>query len=57
MGSIDTLNPEDAWILRRYYEDFVHAGAKLTAEKRERVKAINEELSSLQTLGQPIIHF
>lgn len=49
IGSIDTLNPEDAWILRRYYEDFVHAGAKLTAEKRERVKAINEELSSLQT--------
>lgn len=49
IGSIDTLSPEDAWILRRYYEDFVHAGAKLTAEKRERVKAINEELSSLQT--------
>lgn len=49
MGSIDTLSPEDAWILRRYYEDFVHAGAKLTADKRERVKAINEELSSLQT--------
>ncbi|MFM8752282.1 MAG: M3 family peptidase, partial [Actinomycetota bacterium] len=49
MEAIDSLNPEDAWILRRYYEDFVHAGAKLTPEKRERVKAINEELSSLQT--------
>ena len=49
MEAVDSLNPEDAWILRRYYEDFVHAGAKLTAEKRERVKAINEELSSLQT--------
>ena len=49
MNSVDALNPEDAWILRRYYEDFVHAGAKLTAEKRERVKAINEELTSLQT--------
>ncbi|MFM8898112.1 MAG: M3 family peptidase, partial [Actinomycetota bacterium] len=49
METIDSLNPEDAWILRRYYEDFVHAGAKLTPEKRERVKAINEELSSLQT--------
>jgi peptidyl-dipeptidase Dcp len=49
MDSIDTLSPEDAWILRRYYEDFVHAGAELTADKRERVKAINEELSSLQT--------
>ena len=49
MEVVDSLNPEDAWILRRYYEDFVHAGAKLTPEKRERVKAINEELSSLQT--------
>ena len=49
MDSIDTLSPEDAWILRRYYEDFVHAGAELTADQRERVKAINEELSSLQT--------
>jgi peptidyl-dipeptidase Dcp len=49
MEAVDSLNPEDAWILHRYYEDFVHAGAKLTPEKRERVKAINEELSSLQT--------
>jgi len=49
MDSVDSLNAEDAWILQRYYEDFVHAGAKLTPEKRERVKAINEELSSLQT--------
>ena len=49
METVDSLNPEDAWILRRYYEDFVHAGAKLTPDKRERVKAINEELSSLQT--------
>jgi len=49
MEVVDSLNPEDAWILRRYYEDFVHAGAKLTPEKRERVKAINEELSCLQT--------
>lgn len=49
MEAVDSLNPEDAWILHRYYEDFVHAGAKLPPEKRERVKAINEELSSLQT--------
>ena len=49
MGSIASLNAEDAWILRKYYEDFVHAGAELSPEKRERVKSINEELSSLQT--------
>ena len=49
MDSISSLNSEDAWILRKYYEDFVHAGAELSPEKRERVKAINEELSSLQT--------
>ena len=49
MDSISSLNAEDAWILRKYYEDFVHAGAELSPDKRERVKSINEELSSLQT--------
>ena len=49
MSIIESLNAEDAWILRRYYEDFLHAGAELSVASRERVKAINEELSSLQT--------
>ena len=43
------LNPEDSWVLNKYYEDFLQAGADLDPEKRERVKEINEELSTLET--------
>ena len=43
------LNPEDSWVLKKYYEDFIQAGADLDPEKRERVKEINEELSTLET--------
>ena len=44
------LNPEDSWVLKKYYEDFLQAGADLDPEKRERVKEINEELSTLETI-------
>jgi peptidyl-dipeptidase Dcp len=44
-----TLTPEDAKLLERTYENMVHAGAKLTPDQRERVKAINTELSTLTT--------
>jgi peptidyl-dipeptidase Dcp len=43
------LPAEDAWLLQRYYKDFLQAGAALDEEARNRVKAINEELSSLET--------
>ena len=43
------LNPEDSWVLKKYYEDFIQAGADLDPKKRERVKEINEELSTLET--------
>ncbi len=43
------LNTEDAWLLERYYKDLIHAGAHLTETERERLKALNEELSKLQT--------
>lgn len=43
------LDSESAWLLQRYYRDFLQAGAALDEETRERVKRINEELSSLQT--------
>lgn len=49
MEKHESLSEEDAWILKKYYEDFVYAGAELSEEARERVKKINEELSSLQT--------
>ena len=44
-----TLNAEDSWILQKYFDDFIQAGADLSQDKRERVKAINEELSTLET--------
>jgi peptidyl-dipeptidase Dcp len=44
------LNTEDAWLLERYYKDLIHQGAHLTEAQRERLKELNEELSSLETL-------
>lgn len=50
-----TMTPEDARLLERTYEEMVHAGAMLTPEQRERVKAINTELSTLATrFGQDL---
>lgn len=49
------LSVEDTRLLERQYEQMVHAGAELTAEQRERVKAINTELSTLTTkFGQTV---
>lgn len=44
-----TMTPEDAKLLERTYDDMVHAGALLSDAERERVKAINGELSTLTT--------
>ncbi len=44
------LNSEDAWLLERYFKDLIHAGAHLTDAQRARLKELNEELSSLETL-------
>ena len=50
-----SMTPEDARLLERTYEEMVHAGAMLTPEQRERVKAINTELSTLTTkFGQDL---
>ena len=43
------MTPEDAKLLENTYEGMVHAGALLTDAQRERVKAINSELSTLTT--------
>ncbi|HEU4821242.1 MAG TPA: M3 family metallopeptidase [Qipengyuania sp.] len=50
-----SMMKEDARLLERTYEEMVHAGAMLTPEQRERVKAINTELSTLATqFGQQV---
>lgn len=43
------LSEEDAWLLEKYYQDFIHAGAHLSEAERARLTEINEELSGLQT--------
>jgi peptidyl-dipeptidase Dcp len=43
------LDPESAYLLERYYKDFVRAGAKLSDADKENLKKINAELATLQT--------
>ena len=43
------LDAESKWLLERYYKDFVRAGAKLSEADKTKLKAINLELSTLQT--------
>ena len=43
------LDAESVWLIERYYRDFVHAGAKLSADDREELKSLNEKLSKLGT--------
>src|SRR5258705_13512090 len=43
------LDPESAYLLERYYKDFVRAGAKLSDSEKEKLKKINAELAGLQT--------
>jgi peptidyl-dipeptidase Dcp len=43
------LDPESAYLLERYYKDFVRAGAKLSDSEKEKLKEINAELAGLQT--------
>ena len=42
------LDAEDLRLVELYYKDFHFAGAHLTAEQREELKALNEELSKLE---------
>src|SRR5216110_966024 len=43
------LDPDSAYLLERYYKDFVRAGAKLPDADKEKLKKINAELATLQT--------
>jgi peptidyl-dipeptidase Dcp len=43
------LDPESAYLLERYYKDFVRAGANLSSADKEKLKKINAELATLQT--------
>jgi peptidyl-dipeptidase Dcp len=49
--SIDELgiNEEERQVLLRYYRNFVRAGAQLSSAEKDRIRQINERLSSLST--------
>lgn len=44
-----TLTSEQSQVLQRHYQDFVRAGAKLSEAEQTRIRALNEQLSTLQT--------
>ncbi|MDR8409071.1 M3 family metallopeptidase [Nonomuraea sp. 3-1Str] len=46
---VTTEDPEEAWLLEKYREDFVRAGADLSETEQERLRELNEELSRLST--------
>ena len=43
------LDAQSAYLLERYYKDFVRAGANLSDADKEKLKKINAELATLQT--------
>lgn len=43
------LDAESKRLLERYYKDFVRAGAKLSDADKTKLKALNQEIASLQT--------
>jgi peptidyl-dipeptidase Dcp len=46
------LTAEQMQVLKIYYDDFVHAGAQLSAADQTRLKALNTQLASLETSYQ-----
>jgi peptidyl-dipeptidase Dcp len=46
------LNPEQRQLVEVAYQQFVHAGARLTPADKEKLKALNTQLSSLETSFQ-----
>ncbi len=43
------LDAESRYLTERYYRDFVHAGALLAEQDKEKLRALNKEESTLQT--------
>ncbi|MEU7830917.1 M3 family metallopeptidase [Nonomuraea sp. NPDC049129] len=46
---VTTDDPEESWLLEKYREDFVRAGADLTEAEQGELRRLNEELSRLST--------
>lgn len=55
--NIDQLNKEDQRVVDYYYKQFVHAGAKLSAQDKAQLRDINGQLAKLSTkFSQNILH-
>ncbi|MEU5862345.1 MULTISPECIES: M3 family metallopeptidase [unclassified Nonomuraea] len=46
---VGTSDAEEAWLLEKYREDFVRAGADLSESQQDRLRELNGELSKLST--------
>ncbi|MFD1536416.1 M3 family metallopeptidase [Nonomuraea guangzhouensis] len=46
---VATDDPEESWLLEKYREDFVRAGADLSEAEQGELRRLNEELSRLST--------
>lgn len=44
------LDPESRWLLEKQYTDFVRAGVQLDEQEQQRLRELNQELSSLVTV-------
>lgn len=46
------LNPEQAQVLRLYYDQFVHAGALLSENDKKKLRDLNTQIATLETSFQ-----
>ncbi|NUS43072.1 MAG: M3 family metallopeptidase [Mycobacteriaceae bacterium] len=49
ISRVETDDPEEAWLLRRYRTDFVKAGAELAEPDQARLRRLNEQIAALAT--------
>jgi peptidyl-dipeptidase Dcp len=46
---VTTEDPEEAWLLEKYRDDFIRAGADLSESEQDRLRELNQELATLST--------
>ncbi|NBE96104.1 M3 family metallopeptidase [Nonomuraea sp. KC401] len=46
---VSTDDAEESWLLEKYRDDFIRAGADLSESQQDRLRELNEELSKLST--------
>ncbi|MEV4114183.1 M3 family metallopeptidase [Nonomuraea sp. NPDC049695] len=46
---VSSEDPEESWLLEKYRDDFIRAGADLSEPEQDRLRELNEELSKLST--------